>query len=155
MKTDPKQAQSLVSQEVVAGLLCILCGVALLVLGHDLPKGTALRMGPGYVPMLLSWGLILLGVANIAQGMLGQVTPLQRWHPGIVLRIMLAMAAFAAFIQPAGVIAASALTVLIAQVDGLRTRPLEVILLALTISLAVTGIFVVGLDLPIHALPGE
>lgn len=154
MRPEQKHWTILLDQEVLAGLLCILFGAATLVLGRTLPLGTALRMGPGYVPMLLSWGFIVLGATNAAFGLMGRPTPLQRWHPGPVLRILLSIAAFSLMIESAGVLAASATAVVIAQLDALRERPGEVALLAIAISLAATAIFVLGLGLPINALPG-
>src|SRR5215218_4511171 len=58
----------LARRDVLAGLLFV--GVALLGLwlSRDYPIGTALRMGTGYVPRLLCWILLGLGLIVLLQG---------------------------------------------------------------------------------------
>jgi hypothetical protein len=59
----------LARKNVLAGLL--FCAVALigLFLSRDYPIGTAVRMGTGYVPRLLCWILLGLGILVLAQGL--------------------------------------------------------------------------------------
>ena len=61
--------QLLARRDVLAGLMFV--GVALfgLWLSRDYPIGTALRMGTGYVPRLLCWILLGLGVVVLVQGL--------------------------------------------------------------------------------------
>jgi Tripartite tricarboxylate transporter TctB family len=61
--------QVLARRDVLAGLMFV--GVALfgLWLSRDYPIGTALRMGTGYVPRLLCWILLGLGVVELVQGL--------------------------------------------------------------------------------------
>src|SRR5262245_23581691 len=61
--------QVLARRDVLAGLMFV--GVALfgLWLSRDYPIGTALRMGTGYVPRLLCWILLGLGVVVLVQGL--------------------------------------------------------------------------------------
>ena len=61
--------QVLGRRDVLAGLMFV--GVALfgLWLSRDYPIGTALRMGTGYVPRLLCWILLGLGVVVLVQGL--------------------------------------------------------------------------------------
>jgi putative tricarboxylic transport membrane protein len=61
--------QVLARRDVLAGLMFV--GVALfgLWLSRDYPIGTALRMGTGYVPRLLCWVLLGLGVVVLVQGL--------------------------------------------------------------------------------------
>ena len=49
-------------QDLGASVMLIIIGVAGLWFGREYEVGTASRMGPGYMPMALSWGLILFGV---------------------------------------------------------------------------------------------
>src|SRR5215467_14244717 len=59
----------LARRDLLAGLMFV--GVALfgLWLSRDYPIGTALRMGTGYVPRLLCWILLGLGVVVLVQGL--------------------------------------------------------------------------------------
>ena len=54
----------LFSKDLWSGLMFAGFGVLALVMGNSLAVGTAIRMGPGYVPRMLSYILIGLGVAQ-------------------------------------------------------------------------------------------
>ena len=55
-------------KDVLAGLLFIAVAVLGLWASRNYPIGTATRMGTGYVPRLLCWILLGLGVAGVAAG---------------------------------------------------------------------------------------
>src|SRR5262244_82166 len=55
-----------INRNLVAGLMFAAVGAAGLWIAGDYPRGTALRMGPGYMPVMLCWGLVLLGPAGLA-----------------------------------------------------------------------------------------
>src|SRR5436190_11672755 len=59
----------LARKDVLAGLLFIVIALLGLWLSRDYPIGTALRMGTGYVPRLLCWILLGLGVVILVQGL--------------------------------------------------------------------------------------
>ena len=48
-------------QDLGAGLLFIIIGVAGVYFGQDLTYGSALRMGPGYFPTIISYLILALG----------------------------------------------------------------------------------------------
>jgi hypothetical protein len=74
-------------KDVASGLVFILVALAgLLINGgffglgweqHTL--GTPRRMGPGYMPMLVLWGLLGLGVLTLVLGLFEGPDPLKRW----------------------------------------------------------------------------
>src|SRR5437016_14614543 len=59
----------LARKDVLAGLLFVGVAAFGLWLSRDYPIGTALRMGTGYVPRLLCWILLGLGVVVLVQGL--------------------------------------------------------------------------------------
>src|SRR5438874_13674652 len=59
----------LARKDVLAGLLFVAVALLGLWLSRDYPIGTALRMGTGYVPRLLCWILLALGVVVLVQGL--------------------------------------------------------------------------------------
>ena len=61
-----------------AGLFIVFAVVALW-LNQDHNLGTALRMGPGYMPMLTFWLLIGLGSIVLATGLFSGPDPLAKW----------------------------------------------------------------------------
>ena len=48
-------------QDFWAGLLFLMVGCLALWFGRNYTFGTATKMGPGYLPTVLSWGLVLIG----------------------------------------------------------------------------------------------
>src|SRR5437870_8615442 len=59
----------LARKNVLAGLLFIAVAALGLYLSRHYPIGTALRMGTGYVPRLLCWILLGLGIVVLIQGL--------------------------------------------------------------------------------------
>ena len=57
------------NKDVWAGLMLIVIGAAAIFVARSYPFGTALRMGPGYFPVMLGALLILFGVAILAVGL--------------------------------------------------------------------------------------
>ena len=74
-------------KDVASGLFFILVAVAGLYInggffGIGLEQhsiGTPRRMGPGYMPMLVLWGLFALGALTLVLGLFEGPDPLQRW----------------------------------------------------------------------------
>ena len=56
------------NKDVWAGLMLIAIGAAAMFFARNYPFGTALRMGPGYFPMLLGGLLILFGLYTLRLG---------------------------------------------------------------------------------------
>src|SRR5712691_3895310 len=65
----PRLRHLLARKDVLAGLLFSAVALLGLWLSRDYPIGTALRMGTGYVPRLLCWILLGLGVVVLVQGL--------------------------------------------------------------------------------------
>ena len=71
-------------KNVLAGLMFVGIAAFGLWVSRNYPIGTALRMGTGYVPRLLCWILLGLGVIVLLQGVLG-VTRLREVRPPTIL----------------------------------------------------------------------
>jgi len=150
-----KENGSRFNRDLVGGIAFVLIGGALWYAARDLPRGTALRMGPGYVPVLLSGSIIILGAALAALAAMSRTAASpDAWRPIPVTMILAAIAVFALSIEPLGVLPASMLTGVTSQANRLRQAPGTVMLLSFGIALALTGIFVLALGLPLKALPG-
>jgi hypothetical protein len=141
------------NRELFAGLMFVAWGIAGLWFGSDLPRGTALRMGPGYMPFLLCWGLVLLGGLIAIRGALRTGAALTAWHLRPLVLVLVAILSFALLIEPAGLAIATVAIVLIGAAGGLEFRPLEALALALAIAAGTVLLFVYGLRLPIPVWP--
>jgi Tripartite tricarboxylate transporter TctB family len=141
------------NRDIVAGLMFVAWGAAGLVIGRDYPVGTALRMGPGYVPRLLCWGLVLTGLALAAKGAFAGGEALARWHLRPLVLVSAAILAFAALIVPAGLVPAALAVVVMGALAGPEFRLGEVAALAIVLAAAATALFVHALKLPLNVWP--
>jgi putative tricarboxylic transport membrane protein len=144
---------AVLNRDLLAGLLFAACGVAGLWFGRDLPVGVALRMGPGYVPWLLSWALIVIGSVIAIKGAVAGGEPLTRWNLRPLVLLPLALLSFAVLIEPAGLPIAALAVVLIGAVAGPEFRAAEVVVLAVSLAACSIGLFVYALGLPMKVLP--
>jgi hypothetical protein len=141
------------NRDLAAGLMFAAWGVAGLWFGRDLPIGIALRMGPGYVPWLLSWGLVLLGSVIAIKGAVFGGEPLTRWNVRPLIFLPLSLLAFAVLIEPAGLPIATLAVVIAGAVAGPEFRLGEVVILGLCLAVCSVGLFIYGLGLPMAVWP--
>jgi uncharacterized membrane protein len=137
--------------DLAAGAIFVALGLAF---GAEsilsLPIGSALRMGPGYFPLLLS-GLLVLAGAAIAFRSAGQTPPAGRPFPWRGLAVLLpAPIVFGATIRGIGLVGATALVVVISAFACRRVSPGLALLLAVGLTLFCVAIFHYGLGLPIR-----
>ena len=67
------------AKDLAAGLFFVLVAVAGLWLNQDHALGSARRMGPGYMPMLVFWVQIGFAVLVLVLALFSGPDPLQRW----------------------------------------------------------------------------
>ena len=141
------------NRDLASGLMFAAWGVAGLWFGRDLPIGIALRMGPGYVPWLLSWALIVFGSVIAVKGTMLGGAPLTRWHLRPLILLPLSLLAFAVLIEPAGLPIAALAVVVAGAVAGPEFRLGEVVILGLSLAVCSVGLFIYGLGLPMTIWP--
>jgi hypothetical protein len=136
-------------QDLGASLLFMAIGVVGLWVGREYDFGTTANMGPGFVPMMLSGLLVVLGVLLGARALVRGSLPVDRirWRPVLVLTA--AMLVFAGLMRTAGFAPAVALTALMAAGASRETRWAEALVLAVALSIVCVLIFVVALHQPI------
>ncbi len=134
--------------DIVAGALFIGFGLIFGWKTLDLEMGSALRMGPGAFPAILSVMLILLGLAVLVQG-------LRRESAGIgtlawrgMLFILPAPILFGLTVRGLGFVPAIFLTTLMASFAAPRMKPLYALTLAVCVTVFATLVFSYGLSLP-------
>jgi hypothetical protein len=142
------------SQDFWTGCAFIAFGAATVVLARDYPLGSAARMGPGYFPTLL--GVLLAGIGvlvllkSLTSAAGGEVG---RLHPWLLLRVLLAVAAFALLLNPLGLVATAVVVVLLAASAGHEFRMREALIGAAALALLSYLLFVWGLNQPIPVWP--
>jgi hypothetical protein len=82
------------TKDVVAGGILVLFAVIGLWLNQEHALGTARRMGPGYMPMLVFYLLLGLGAIVVAFGLVNGPDPLEKWSGLEIGSVLLGIAGF-------------------------------------------------------------
>ncbi|MCO8167503.1 tripartite tricarboxylate transporter TctB family protein [Pseudomonas sp. 21LCFQ02] len=140
-------------QDFVSGLLLGSVGAAGLFFGRDYHIGTASEMGPGYFPMGLSLGILIVGLLLITKSLVAGDLLIERIHLRSVGFVVLAMVAFGLSIDRAGLAVATFLLISIGSLGGYEPRVREVLLVYISLTAAAAALFIIGLGLPIRIFP--
>ena len=150
----------LARKDVLAGVMFIAVAAFGLWLSRNYPVGTALRMGTGYVPRLLCWILMGLGLAIALQGLRERDEPLQPGATaGVLARLIpvvvvtASLVAFALAIEQLGLALAIALLVGIGALVAPGIRLWEAVAAAIVLTVLSWAIFILGLGLAIPLWP--
>ena len=138
-------------QDFWSGILVIAFGCAGLWFGRDYVIGTAARMGPGYLPLVLSLALVALGAVILARSLVLDGAPIERSAIRPQLLILAAIVLFGLLIERAGLaVSVAAVTI----VSGLATREvrwieLGVLAIALAAACGVRFVYLLGQPIPV------
>ena len=136
------------NKDVWAGLLLIAVGAGAILVARDYPFGTALRMGPGYFPVMLGALLILFGVAILAVGLRRGERISGAWSLRALVVLPLSLVLFGLLMQHAGFVPAMLVLIFGAAAAGSEFRFMEILLFALGLTALAVAVFVWGLGLP-------
>jgi hypothetical protein len=139
------------AQDFWAGILfaCIGCTAMAIVLVQKYTIGSASAMGPGYFPIMLSAGIVAVGLALLACGVTVDGVPVSRtaWRP--VISIVAAVVVFGQLIESVGIVLTIAATVVIASLGYGRPKWREVALVAGFLALLAVAVFKYALGQPL------
>jgi putative tricarboxylic transport membrane protein len=141
------------SADFQAGLVLALLAVLGIVLSSRLRGGTAMRMGPGYLPTLISYLLLALGIAIAAVAVAKPGEPTGAWSLRPLLAVVAALLVFSLGVDRLGLFVTTALVVVVSSLATQESRWLEVVLVALGLSAFSTVLFITLLGLAIPAWP--
>jgi hypothetical protein len=115
--------------------------------------GTAVRMGPGYFPVMLGGLLAVLGLAVLIEALVvkGPLVPKFRFRP--LLLISLGCVAYGYLMKPLGLILATVVLVFVSAFGGHEFKWKEVAVLSVILVLFSVLVFVKGLTLPFPICP--
>ncbi len=146
---------SLGRADVLSGLMFIAVAALGLWISRHYPVGTSLRMNTGYVPRLLCWLLLGLGVLILIQGLRSNA-PALKPLPGTwraVLSVTAALVAFGLAIERFGLVISIILLVGIGSLATRALKPLETAAAAVFLIALSWSIFIFGLGLTIPVWP--
>ena len=142
------------SKDFLSGLMFLGFGLLALYFCQKLAPGTAVRMGPGWVPRMLSYILLGLGslicVVALVSG--SEATEKPKWKP--ITLVTIGIICFAALFERAGLLPALVVLVFIASLGGEEFKLKEVIGNIIVLSILCTLVFKVGLGMNISIVQG-
>ena len=96
--------QRFVTKDFLSGLMFVVFGLTALYFGQNLAIGTTVRMGPGYVPRMLSLILLALGALVCIVALVSGSEPVERpkWKP--ITLITIGIVCFALLFERAGLV---------------------------------------------------
>jgi hypothetical protein len=142
------------NKDVWGGLMLIAIGAAAVLIARDYPFGTALRMGPGYFPVLLGALLILFGLAILAGGLRRGEQIAGSWSLRALVVLPLSLILFGALMQYAGFVPAMLVLIVGSATASSEFRLVEVLLFALGLTALSVVVFVWALGLPYPLIVG-
>lgn len=139
-------------KDLYAGLIYVAIGLAAIVMGRELPMGTALQMGPAYFPSVLGGLLAFIGLASLVRSFVRTGEPIQSfaWRP--LLIIVVSTVVFGLLLRGAGLIVALPLFVVMTSFASANFRWIPSLVLAAAVTVFCAGVFVYGLGVPLRLI---
>lgn len=138
-------------RDILAGLFVCAAGLFFSLVGSNYNLGTAARMGPGYMPVVLGWVLFILGILIMVPAFFRKGEPIKvAWDS--LLASTAALLAFAFTLNILGVFLSTIIAVLIASTPkrmhfGIRG------IIAISIAVITSLIFIAGLEMTVSLFP--
>ena len=149
---------ALTHKHVLAGALFVTIAILGLWISRDYPIGTALRMGTGYVPRLLLWILLGLGLLILVQGLresrvVRRIEVEAGWGWRALIFVTASLVIFGLAIERLGLVISIFLLTGVGALASRSLRPVETLIAALVLIVLSWAIFIVGLGLTIPVWP--
>jgi uncharacterized membrane protein len=136
------------NKDVWAGLMLIAIGSAAVLIARTYPFGTALRMGPGYFPIVLGGLLILFGVYMLANGLRQPQQIAGSWSLRALIILPLSLVLFGVLMERAGFVPAMLVLIFGSATASTEFRFVEVLLFSIGLTALSVAVFVWALGLP-------
>jgi len=139
-------------KSILSGVLFLAVGLAASVLAKDYELGTALQMGPGYFPRILSIALSALGICAIGTGLINR-SEIRIEKPNLVplLLVLIGFFSFALLVDRAGFFIASFALIFFSCLPRIRRHTIEVLLLYVALTGFCYLTFVYWFGMSLHA----
>lgn len=147
------------NRDVLTAGLATAFALTLLVFGSHLPVGTAVRMGPGFIPRAVAIGLLVVAVLILIKALLTRPARSDDAVPGAPIHwrgaasISFGVLTFALLIQPIGLLASATATVFFSSLAQQGEGWAERVVLAGSLAAIAGAVFAYGLGLPLPILP--
>jgi len=142
------------NRDFFGGLMYIVTGAAGWWIARDYPFGSALRMGPGYFPTVLSWMMIAFGVAILIMGVKNNVKIAGNWSIRALIVLPLSTIAFGYMMEEVGFLPAMLVLIPFSAAAGREFKLVEIAMLTVGLTILCTAMFIYGLGLPYPLIKG-
>ena len=142
------------NKRFLSGIMFLGIGAVAIYLAQDYPMGSALRMGPGYFPIVLGGVMGLFGIYELIIGVLKPDAVQGNWSIRALIVLPVAAVIFGVLMEHAGFIPAMIALVFVSALAGPEFKFVEVLLLSIGLTIGCTGLFIYGLGLPYPLIVG-
>ena len=136
------------------GMMLIILGAGAIFIASGYRIGSALRMGPGFFPIILGVILILFGTVIMAMGLVSKEKIKERLSLRALILLPAALLLFGFLMNLAGFVPAVVALVFCSAAAGSEFKLLEVSLLAIGLTVMSVALFLWGLELPFTMIKG-
>lgn len=152
----PRQPRVKLSKDLLAGLTLVFLGLFATWASADLELGRLRAVGPGALPRSLSLLVLALGVVFVVAALVRGGEPLGRWPLRGPVFVTLALVVFALTIRSVGLVLAGPAVVIVSGAASAETRPVELVVFAIVMTVACVALFrfALGLPIPVLIVPG-
>ncbi len=142
------------TKDFLAGLMFLAFGIAALYFGRHLAVGTAVRMGPGFVPRALSYILLGLGGIICVLALVSGSEPVEapKWKP--ITLVTVGIVVFALLFERAGMLPALIALVGISSLASEEFKIMEVLGNMVVLTILCIIVFKLGLGMNISVILG-
>lgn len=142
-------------KDFAAGVIYVLAGAGFSLGALNYRLGDASRMGPGWFPFWVGILLAAVGMATISASLRAGAAPeaIKRPELGSVAWILGAVVLFGLLLQPAGLVLALAVLVLVSSRASHEFSWVGALVNAVVMILFSTGVFIYGINLQIQLWP--
>ncbi|MGB3339403.1 MAG: tripartite tricarboxylate transporter TctB family protein [Devosia sp.] len=138
------------TKDLVSGGIFVLAGAYFALEALNYEVGTAFRMGPGFMPLLLGSVLALLGLGVAASGWKKPDAPQEFSPPWRAMALIIGVIVFfGATIRGLGFVPVVFVSAFVAALASRLNSPVFAALLAVTLTVMCTLIFVIGLGMSV------
>ena len=143
------------NKRFLSGIMFLLIGGVAIYIAQDYPMGSALRMGPGYFPIVLGGILVTFGIWELIIGVLKPDPVKGNWSLRALIILPLSAVIFGIIMEKGGFIPAMIVLIYVSALSSKEFRFWEVTALAIGLTAASVGLFIYGLGLPYPLFSGH
>ncbi len=155
---DPQEVRAKVplsnNKQFLSGVMFLFIGAVSIYIARDYPMGTALRMGPGYFPIVLGGIIGLFGIYELIKGILKPEAMKGNWSLRALIILPLSAVLFGIIMEHGGFLPAMVVLIYVSAASSNEFKFWEVTALAVGLTAASVGLFIYGLGLPYPLITG-